>query len=144
RIVGAMTDSSHRLDERLAGVTAVPVTPFAPGGGTIDHAALEALVARLDEAGVHALTLLGATAEVFQLSAAERREIIRVAAGARTNAALLAGLAGPLSEMLELAAWAAEHGVDAVMIHEPADPGGSAEGLAALIRTIADASPLPV
>ena len=57
---------------------------------------------------------------------------------------LLAGLAGPLSELLELASWAAEQGFDAVMVHEPADPGGSAEGLVALLHAVADESPLPV
>jgi 4-hydroxy-tetrahydrodipicolinate synthase len=139
-----VADLSHGLEERLAGVTAVPVTPFASGGKTVDSAALEALVACLDAAGVHALTMLGATAEVFQLTTAERREIVRIAAGARTSAALLAGLAGPVPDMLELAAWAAEHGFDAVMIHEPADPGGSADGHAALVHAVADASPLPV
>ena len=136
--------SSAQLRERLAGVTAVPVTPFVRGGRTIDHAALESLIARIDAAGVQAITTLGATAEVFQLSTAERREIVRIAAAARTNAVLLAGLAGPLSELLELASWAAEQGFDAVMVHEPGDPGGSAEGLVALLHAVADASPLPV
>jgi 4-hydroxy-tetrahydrodipicolinate synthase len=133
-----------QLRERLAGVTAVPVTPFAGGGRTIDHAALESLIARIDASGIQAITTLGATAEVFQLSTSERREIVRIAAAARSNALLLAGLAGPLSELLELAAWAAEHGFDAVMVHEPSDPGGSAEGLVALLHAVADESPLPV
>jgi len=56
----------------------------------------------------------------------------------------LAGLAGPLSELLELASWAAEQGFDAVMVHEPGDPGGSAGGLVALLHAVADESPLPV
>ena len=136
--------SSARLRERLAGVTAVPVTPFLRGGRTIDHAALESLIARIDAAGVQAITTLGATAEVFQLSGSERREILRIAAAARTNAVLLAGLAGPLSELLDLASWAAEQGFDAVMVHEPGDPGGSAGGLVALLHVVADSSPLPI
>ena len=132
------------LRERLSGVTAVPITPFLRGGKTIDSAALEALVARLDAAGIHALTMLGATGEVFQLTTLERREILRVAAEVRTSTALLAGLAGPLSDMLELASWAAANDFDAVMVHEPADPGGSAAGLVALLHAIADESPLPL
>jgi 4-hydroxy-tetrahydrodipicolinate synthase len=132
------------LIERLAGVTAVPITPFLRGGKTIDSAALEALVTRLDAAGINALTILGATGEVFQLTTQERREVVRVAGDARTSAALLAGLAGPLSDMLELASWAAANDFDAVMVHEPADPGGSAAGLVALLHAIADESPLPV
>jgi 4-hydroxy-tetrahydrodipicolinate synthase len=136
--------SAERLRERLAGVTAVPVTPFVRGGGTIDHAALESLIARIDAAGVQAITTLGATAEVFQLSTSERREIVRIAAATRADAALLAGLAGPLADLLELASWAAEQGFDAVMVHEPGDPGGSAAGMVALLLAVADSSPLPV
>ncbi|HUY72147.1 MAG TPA: dihydrodipicolinate synthase family protein [Gaiellaceae bacterium] len=136
--------SSAQLRERLAGVTAVPVTPFVRGGKAIDHAALESLIGRIDSAGIQAITTLGATAEVFQLSSSERREVVRVAAATRANAALLAGLAGPLSELLELASFAAEQGVDAVMVHEPGDPGGSAGGLVALLHAVADESPLPV
>jgi 4-hydroxy-tetrahydrodipicolinate synthase len=132
------------LGERLSAVTAVPVTPFASGGGAIDEAALEALIARLDASGVRAITVLGATGEVFQLSTPERRAVIRVASAVRSNAALLAGLAGRLAEMLELAAYAAGQGFDAVMIHEPADPGGSAEGLLSLFHTVASESALPV
>ena len=136
--------SAAELRERLSGVTAVPVTPFAPGGETIDQAALEALLSRIDASGVHAITTLGTTGEVFQLSTPERRQVIRVAAAVRTNAVLLAGLAGPLSDMLEIAAWAAEHNFDGVMIHEPADPGGSAEGLVKLFHAVASESTLPV
>lgn len=132
------------LKERLSGVTAVPVTPFARGGEAIDHAALAALVTRLDAAGAHAIALLGATGEVHQLSTPERREVLELAAAARMNAVLLAGLAGPLAEMADLAAWAAQCGFDAVMVHEPADPGGSAQGLVRLFHAIASESALPV
>ncbi len=132
------------LKERLSGVTAVPVTPFVRGGEAIDHAALSALVARLDAAGAHAIALLGATGEVHQLSTPERREVLELAASERTNAALLAGLAGPLAEMVDIAAWAAQCGFDAVMVHEPADPGGSAQGLLRLFHAVASESALPV
>jgi 4-hydroxy-tetrahydrodipicolinate synthase len=132
------------LLERLSGVIAVPVTPFTPRGVGIDAQALEALIGCLDSSGIQAIATLGNTAEVHQLTLNERREVVRLAASARSNAALLAGLAGPLSAQLELAAWAAEHGFDAVMAHEPADPGGCAEGILAFLHRLADESPLPV
>jgi 4-hydroxy-tetrahydrodipicolinate synthase len=93
---------------------------------------------------VHAILALGATAEVHQLSTPERRMVLGLTASARSSAALLAGLTGPFSEMVELAAWAAEQGFDGVMVHEPLDPGGSARGLLDLFSAVADASQLPV
>ncbi|WP_194912855.1 dihydrodipicolinate synthase family protein [Catenulispora rubra] len=52
----------------LQGVIAYPVTPFRPGDGGIDTTALEGLVERLVQAGVHGIAPLGSTGESAYLA----------------------------------------------------------------------------
>jgi dihydrodipicolinate synthase/N-acetylneuraminate lyase len=132
------------LLSRLSGITAVAVTPFRDGTGPIDAGLLATLTERMDAAGIHVITALGNTAEVFQLSDAERRQVLEGVAGARDQAALLAGITGSLDNLVSMAEFAAGLEYDAVMVHEPADPFSSSEGLEEFYERVADASPLPV
>jgi dihydrodipicolinate synthase/N-acetylneuraminate lyase len=78
----AMPTAHTELDAAaLAGVTCVLVTPFRDRVGAPDAAALERLVRHVDGAGVQAITALGNTAEVFQLSAPERRTVLEAGGG---------------------------------------------------------------
>ncbi|MBB4664274.1 dihydrodipicolinate synthase family protein [Conexibacter arvalis] len=133
-----------QLSDQLGGVVAVLPTPFAHDGGAVDAAALERLSATLDAAGIHALTALGNTGEVFQLTAEERRAVLAATARGRTNAALVAGIAGAGAEALELTAEAAEIGYDAVMLHDPPDPLAGERGIVRFYGDFAERSPLPV
>lgn len=126
----------------LDGVVAVLVTPYRDD--RIDVAMLERLAARVEASGIHAVTALGNTAEVFQLTAQERRA--HVAAVARTTSAAtsIAGTFGAAAAVLSDIDTAASLGYRLAMIHEPADPFGDAEGVAAYYASIAERSALPL
>lgn len=132
-----------QFDERLNGVNAVLVAPFT-NQGRINAEVATSLAQRVDSAGIHAITALGNTAEVYQLTAEERVELLRATAAGRESAFLIAGLAGACEDNLRLAETAAAFGYDAVMLHDPVDPLASAAGLAALVADLADRSPLPL
>jgi 4-hydroxy-tetrahydrodipicolinate synthase len=59
--------SPEALRERLSTLVAIPVTPFAPGGG-VDWDAHAALIARSVEHGVGVLTPNGNTGEYYALT----------------------------------------------------------------------------
>lgn len=132
------------LHDALRGVVAVLVTPYANGVADIDGAECTRIAARLDAAGIHALTALGNTAEVHQLDADEKHAVLRSVAAGRTDAALIAGLSGSSSAVLREAEAARDLGYDAIMLHEPADPFGDGGSLESYYRRIGDHAPLPV
>ncbi len=128
---------------QLDGVTCVLVTPFRDRAGAVDAAALERLVRRVDAAGVQAITALGNTAEVFQLSEPERRTVLEAVAGATGQATLITGVTGPLTEAVAFTERAAGHGYAAAMLHDPPDPLAGERGLVRLLHDFADRSALP-
>lgn len=131
------------LAQALTGVVAVLVTPYR-SDGTVDDHLTEHIAGQVDRAGVHALTSLGNTAEVHQLTESERRQHLRAVAGAREGAAIIAGAAGAASAVLQQIEFAAGLGFDAAMVHEPPDPFGDDDGFAQYFGTIAERSALPV
>ena len=137
-------DASNRtLSDGLAGVTCVLVAPMHAESGAIVASVAEEIASRVDRAGIHAVTVLGNTAEVFQLSATERRLLLAAAAPACERSLLIAGIAGPQAESVQLAEEAAALGYQAAMLHEPPDPLAGERGLIGLIHGFADRSPLP-
>lgn len=133
---------SSRLRTALTGVSAVVVAPYR--AGRVSAELTEQIVERIDAAGIHAITALGNTAEVFQLSAEERRTHVAAVGAAATRAVRLAGVSGAGVTVLDDTETARDLGHDAVMLHEPADPFGDAAGLVAYYRAIADRSALPL
>lgn len=131
-----------RVREALLGVVAVLITPYSRGA--VDRRRTDELATRVDRAGIHALTSLGNTAEVFQLTASEQRDHREAVAAQARSAVLIAGVAGPSKTVAEDARHASELGYDAVMLHEPADPFGDEAGLIDYYRSVADVSDLPV
>jgi 4-hydroxy-tetrahydrodipicolinate synthase len=131
------------LQGRLKGVVGVLVSPFSSAGDLVEREC-ESLSRRLDAAGIHVLTALGNTAEVYQLDDGERRRVLRSVAQGRESAALLAGIVGPFAESLRLAEFAASVEYDAVLLHDPPDTFASEAGLHTFIDRFAEASPLPV
>lgn len=128
----------------IDGVTAVLITAYRDGTEHIDTDTITEIAARVATAGVPVLTALGNTAEIQQLDAAERRAVLRAVAEVSGSATLVAGVAGPLREMVQEAEAAQHLGYDAVMVHEPADPFGDAAGVVELYSRLAERSPLPV
>jgi 4-hydroxy-tetrahydrodipicolinate synthase len=130
------------LQSALKGVVAVLIAPYRDG--ELDEATTEQLASSVDGAGIHALTALGNTAEVYQLTAAERRAHLRGVARASERAVLIAGMAGAARSVLDEIDVAAAMGYDAAMLHEPSDPFGDSEGLVDFYSFIAARSSLPL
>lgn len=139
--------SSPACAHSLDGVTTVLVTAYRDGTDTIAADVVAGIASRTATAGIHVVTALGNTAEVQQLTEAERDVILRaVIEGAAGGAdpTLVAGVVGGLRSALEQAERARALGYHAVMVHEPTDPFGDAGGLMALYAGLADRSALPL
>jgi 4-hydroxy-tetrahydrodipicolinate synthase len=105
----------------LSGISAVPVTPFAPDGG-IDEAALRAVVRRIVDAGIDLVVTCGNTGEQASLTAEEANRVAAITLEAAR------------------AAQAAELGAAGVMVHFPTDPYLSDDGLVRYYGELASAT----
>src|SRR5438128_7492725 len=70
RTVSSQTSTFESLRTRLAGISAVPVTPF-DGEGDVDDRALQRVVGRIAAAGIEVVVACGNTAEQASLTDAE-------------------------------------------------------------------------
>jgi 4-hydroxy-tetrahydrodipicolinate synthase len=129
------------LRTRLATVVAIPVTPFTPGGG-VDWDGHAALIRRLVEHGVQAVTPNGNTGEFYTLSEDEKRRAVESSVAAVDGRAeVVAGVGLDIALAVDAAKHAAGAGAGALMIHQPVHPYRSAEGWIEYHRVIADAVP---
>jgi 4-hydroxy-tetrahydrodipicolinate synthase len=129
------------LRARLATVVAIPVTPFAPDG-TVDWDGHAALIRRLVDDGVEAVTPNGNTGEFYTLSESEKRRAVESTVEAVAGRAeVVAGVGLDMASAVEAAKHAADAGASALMVHQPVHPYRSAEGWIEYHRAIADAVP---
>ena len=125
----------------LAGVVAIPVTPFAEDG-SVDPDTYRALLRRLLDGGITTLTPNGNTGEFYALTPAERRlvtELTLEEAGDR--AAILVGVGHDVPTAVASARHAAELGAAMIMVHQPVHPYVSQSGWVDYHRAIASAVP---
>ncbi|RSN59268.1 dihydrodipicolinate synthase family protein [Amycolatopsis sp. WAC 04182] len=136
--------SSSRFDERkrrLAGVVAIPVTPF-DADGAVDTSAYAKLVDRLIDGGVGVVTPNGNTGEFYALDEAETRHCLELTVKAAAGrASVVAGVGHDVRTAIGAARHAREVGADLIMIHQPVHPYVSAEGWVEYHRAIAAAVP---
>jgi 4-hydroxy-tetrahydrodipicolinate synthase len=135
---------ASELSERFRGISAVAITPFVEDGSAVDVAGVEATVDFLVAEQVDVVVACGNTAEYYGLSEAEARTVVEASARAvAERAPLVVGVGGAPDTARRAAEHAAEAGADAVMVHHPANPYVTAQGLHAYYRTIAEVG-LPV
>ncbi len=132
---------------KLSGVFPPVPTAFDEAGNlALDQ--YQRNIRKLCDAGVHGVVLLGSNGEYPFLSEAEKRQVIDAGLEALPKGKL--GLVGTGCEStratVELTAYAAQRGADAVLVVHPCyyKPLMSKPALAAHYRTVADASPVPV
>jgi len=137
-----VTPPNHSaLRTRLATVVAIPVTPFTPAGD-VDWNCHAAVIRRLVEHGVQAVTPNGNTGEFYTLNDAEKRRAVESAVAAVDGQAeVVAGVGLDIAGAVAAAEHAAGVGASALMIHQPVHPYRSAEGWIEYHRVIADAVP---
>jgi 4-hydroxy-tetrahydrodipicolinate synthase len=126
---------------RLAGVVAIPVTPF-DAQGSVDADAYGRLVDRLMSAGIAVVTPNGNTGEFYALDELEARNCLELtvkAVGGRGS--VVAGVGHDVGTAIRAARHAAESGADMIMIHQPVHPYVSADGWVDYHRAIANSVP---
>ncbi|MGB3290557.1 MAG: dihydrodipicolinate synthase family protein [Burkholderiaceae bacterium] len=104
------------MNSLLQGLSAFPITPASPDG-VVDTQALGGLVARLRDAEVDSICVLGSTGTYAYLSRQERRRAIQAAAALAGPVPLMAGI-GALrtDDVLALGRDAQEAGAAAVLL----------------------------
>ncbi|MEZ0114565.1 4-hydroxy-tetrahydrodipicolinate synthase [Catenulispora sp. EB89] len=130
-----------QLRDRLATVVAIPATPFTPAGD-VDWDGHAALLRRLVEHGVQAVTPNGNTGEFYTLSDSEKKQAVESTVRAvEGRAEVVAGVGLDIACAVNAAEHAARAGASALMIHQPVHPYRSAEGWIEYHRVIADTVP---
>ncbi|SEP53012.1 4-hydroxy-tetrahydrodipicolinate synthase [Amycolatopsis saalfeldensis] len=125
---------------RLAGVVAIPVTPFG-GNGEIDEETYGRLVERLTTSGIEVVTPNGNTGEFYALDEPETRLCLELAVKRAHGASVLAGVGHDVRSAVKAARHARDTGADMIMIHQPVHPYVSRDGWVEYHRTIAEAVP---
>lgn len=129
------------LRTALADVVAIPVTPY-DATGAVDRSTYRALLRRLLDGGVRAVTPNGNTGEFYALTLEERRlctELSVEEAGGR--AAVLVGVGQDVATAVDAARHARETGAQMVMVHQPVHPYVSQDGWVDYHREIAESVP---
>ncbi|MEU6066359.1 dihydrodipicolinate synthase family protein [Streptomyces sp. NPDC047082] len=125
----------------LAGVVAIPVTPFAEDG-TVDGDVHRALLRRLLDGGVTTLTPNGNTGEFYALTPEERRLVTELTLDeVGERAAVLVGVGHDVPTAVASARHARERGAGMVMVHQPVHPYVAQSGWVDYHRAIAEAAP---
>ncbi|WBV42098.1 dihydrodipicolinate synthase family protein [Pseudoroseomonas cervicalis] len=120
----------------LRGLIPALPTPFAPGSGQIDEAALAALAERAVARGASGVVACGSTGEAPALSAAEHGRALHVVAEAVGHRVpVIAGVGAPSTEAAAaLAQSAALCGAAALLVSAPPYVRPGQEGLCAHVR----------
>ncbi|MFH0244903.1 dihydrodipicolinate synthase family protein [Streptomyces sp. HK10] len=138
-----MTDFSPQR-AALADVVAIPVTPFDERG-RMDADIYRALVRRLLDAGIRAVTPNGNTSEFYSLTPEERRLEVELtvaeAEEAGGRAEVVVGVGHDPATAVAAAEQARDAGARMVMVHQPVNPYVSQAGWVDYHRVIAEAVP---
>lgn len=133
------------LQECLRGISAVMITPFDDESGAIDLAGVEATADFLVRGGMRTIVPLGNTGEFYGLTTREARAVVEATVAAVDGrAAVVVGVGLSPVEAGSAAEHAAEAGADAVMVHQPANPYATGEGVCAYYEAVSQRSDLPL
>lgn len=131
---------AHDLDNALAGISGILVTPY-DAEGTIAPEKLAPILDRALAAGVHMPVVNGNTGEFYALTTGEACTMVReVSALVAGRAPLLAGVGRGIRDACRLAEASADAGAAALMIHQPPDPFVSPRGTVDYIKAVAKAA----
>ena len=131
----------------IEGIFAAVPTPFY-SDERVYYRKLEANMARYSRSLLAGMVIMGSTGEAVELTDAESREVLRIAAqSAAPEKVLIAGVGREsVRATVELAEAAAEAQFDAVLVRTPTyyAPAMSTAAVLHYFRSVADRSPLPV
>ncbi len=131
---------AQNLDEALAGISGILVTPYDEAG-EIAPKELGPIIDRALAAGVHMPVVNGNTGEFYALTTDEACTMVNeVVAMVDGRAPVLAGIGRGVRDACRLAKESADAGATALMIHQPPDPFVSPRGTCDYIKAVSDAS----
>lgn len=133
------------ITDKFTGVGVALITPF-DSKGSVDFAALAAIIERVIEGGVDYLLTLGTTSESPTLTAAERVAVARfIRQRVDGRVALMVGIGGNCTAdvVATLKSWDFT-GYDAVLSVNPYYNKPNQEGLFRHFKAISEASPVPI
>lgn len=132
------------MNSPLQGLSAFPITP-ANQHGTVDTETLGMLVARLRDAGVDSICVLGSTGTYAYLSRQERRRAIQAALSHAGQVPVMAGIGALRSdEVLALGREAQEAGAAAVLLAPVSYTPLSDNEVFGLFETVAAQIDIPI
>ncbi|MEH6773168.1 MAG: dihydrodipicolinate synthase family protein [Cereibacter changlensis] len=128
------------LDQALAGISGILVTPYDEAGD-VAPARLVPILDRALAAGLHLPVVNGNTGEFYALTTDEACIMVQEVAGlVGCRAPLLPGVGRSLRDAQRLARVSAEAGAAALMVHQPPDPFVAPRGVVDYLKAVADAS----
>lgn len=134
----------HTLREKLFGVIAFPVTPFADNLA-LDLPGLHYNLTKLLEHPVSAVVAAGGTGEMYSLTPAEYSRVIELTAHAiEDRIPVIAGVGFGQRLAIEMAQAAEKAGADGILAFPPYYPDAEEDGLFEYYRSIAAATSLGV
>ncbi|ATR20308.1 Dihydrodipicolinate synthase [Roseomonas mucosa] len=141
-----MGRASAYLLPRLEGWIPALATPFRPGDGELDEAALARLAERCVTRGASAVVVCGSTGEAAAMTPVEQARALRVVSEAVGHrAGVIAGVGGGCTQAaVELAATAARGGATGLLCAAPPYIRPSQDGIRAHVRAVAAVSGLPL
>lgn len=144
--MATITDSAAAVArEAFGAVGTAMITPFDDDGG-IDYAAVEATAAHLVDLGNDQLVVSGTTGESPTTTDAEKARLLEAVVGAvGDRARIIAGVGTNVTaHSVELARQAAAAGAHGLLVVTPYYSKPPQAAIAAHMRTVADATELPV
>lgn len=134
------------MPTQFKGVLAALITPLTDDRSQIDEARLKSHIDNLFNAGIHGIVPGGSTGEFTTLTTAERKQLaeLSVKYTAGRGSVIIGVGSTKTDEAVELAAHAAQIGVDAVMVVPPYYDPLSYEQLQEFLSEIQQASKLPI
>jgi 5-dehydro-4-deoxyglucarate dehydratase len=128
------------LRHKLAGVIAFPITPFK-SDLSLDVDGLRDNLAKLLEHQICAVVAAGGTGEMYSLTTAEHREVIRATVeAAQGRVPVIAGVGFNQHVAVELARASVAAGAQGILAFPPYYPNADDEGMFAYYRAVGEAS----
>jgi len=131
----------QELRAKLKGVIAFPVTPFKRDL-SLDLPGLRRNVRFLAKHPLAAIVAAGGTGELYSLSPAEHREVVKACVRESNGIPVIAGTGFGRRLGVELAKQAARAGASGILAFPPYYPNADEEGLLEYYRAIGEATPL--
>ncbi len=127
----------QELRSRLAGVSAVTITPFVAESLEIDHDGIRRIVRLMEHAGIDVIVPCGGTGEYYALTESERRAVVETTIDEARHTPVVVGVGTGVREASEAAQHAEQSGAAGVMVHQPIGVGVHPSGLVDYYAAIA-------